>query len=281
MPKPIVLSLQNVTLRYGAAVAVDGFSLEVHAGEIVGLLGPNGSGKSSTLSAIAGTLSPSTGEIRVGGIVEREEPLAYRRLIGLVPQELALFQDLTALDNLLFFGRLYGLKGRDLKASVARALEFVRLADHARVRPSRFSGGMQRRLNLACALLHEPALLLLDEPTVGLDPQSREAIFPSLRALRGRGCALIFTTHHLEEAEQLCDRLAIMDHGRLLALGTLEELHAEQPSGYVWPDPLEPDRIGGAAGSNRKARPARRESSARPSLEQVFLELTGRSPRDP
>jgi ABC-2 type transport system ATP-binding protein len=280
---PTVLSLRNLTLGYDHAVAVDDLCLEVHGGEIFGLLGPNGSGKSSTLSAIAGNLSPRAGDIRVAGIAEREQPLAYRRLLGLVPQELALFQDLSAEDNLLFFGRLYGLKGRTLQTRVASALEFVRLAEYARARPSTFSGGMQRRLNLACALLHEPVLLLLDEPTVGLDPQSRETIFNSLRTLRDRGCALIFTTHHLEEAEQLCDRVGIMARGQLLALGTLEDLSGATPAGYVWPDPSETNTESPAPDPIRRAGLVRKERAVetRPKLEQVFLELTGRSLREP
>ncbi|HZY88195.1 MAG TPA: ABC transporter ATP-binding protein [Gemmataceae bacterium] len=242
MPTPPVLSLQNVTLRYGDTVAVDALCLEVRRGEIFGLLGPNGCGKSTTLAAIAGALVPAAGVIRVAGVEERADALAYRRHVGLVPQELALYEELTAEDNLLFFGRLYGLRGRDLRRRAGQALDFVRLADRARHRVRTLSGGMQRRLNLACALLHGPPLLLLDEPTVGIDPQSREAIFASLRSLRDRGTTLVFTTHHLEEAEQLCDRVGIMDRGRLVAVRTLDETYA-----------------------------------APPRLERVFLELTGRA----
>jgi ABC-2 type transport system ATP-binding protein len=241
-PAP-VLTLQEVTIRFGHTVAVADLSLEVRPGEIFGLLGPNGSGKSSTISAIAGALTPLAGRIEVLGCCEASLPLAYRRYIGLVPQELALYEDLSAEDNLLFFGRLYGLSGQLLRRRVANALEMVGLAEQPRGVVRTWSGGMQRRLNLAVALLHEPALLLLDEPTVGIDLPSRQAIFASLRTLRAAGRALVFTTHHLEEAEQLCDRVAIMDRGRLLALGTPAELCAAR-------------RVG---------------------LEQVFLELTGRS----
>jgi ABC-2 type transport system ATP-binding protein len=248
MPTPPVLSLQDVTLRYGATVAVDALSLEVRRGEIFGLLGPNGCGKSTTLAAVAGALVPAAGVIRVAGVEERSDALAYRRLVGLVPQELALYEELTPEDNLLFFGRLYGLRGRDLRRRAAQALDFVRLADRARHRVRALSGGMQRRLNLACALLHEPPLLLLDEPTVGIDPLSREAIFASLRSLRERGTALVFTTHHLEEAEQLCDRVGIMDRGRLVAVRALDESSAAPPN-----------------------RPRS------PNLERVLLELTGRA----
>jgi ABC-2 type transport system ATP-binding protein len=268
-----LLSLHDVTLCYGPFVAVDRLSLEVLPGELFGLLGPNGSGKSTTLSAIAGALCPSAGEIRVAGQRESDDPFAYRRLIGLVPQELALFDELTAEQNLLFFGRLYGLTGHTLRQRVAAVLDFVRLSEHARRRVRVFSGGMQRRLNLACALLHEPALLLLDEPTVGIDPQAREAIFASLRDLRDRGCALVFTTHHLEEAEALCDRIAIMDQGRLIAQGTLAELCAELPEEGPL---LSPCRRGAGPLSSPRLAVAGHTAN----LERVFLGLTGRSLRE-
>ena len=226
-----VLSLRDVTLRYGDRVAVRGLSLGVRRGEVLGLLGPNGSGKSSTLAAIAGSLPPARGTIQICGRCERDDPMGYRRLLGLVPQDLALFDDLGCAQNLSFFGRLYGLAGRALKRRVEEVLDLVRLADVAR-RPVRtFSGGMKRRLNLACAVLHRPALLLLDEPTVGLDLAARDAVFAILRRLRDEGCGLVFATHHLEEAERLCDRLAILDRGALLALGTLDELYPRQGSG--------------------------------------------------
>jgi ABC-2 type transport system ATP-binding protein len=245
-----VLSLHNVRLGYAGFMAVDGLCLEVAAGEVLGLLGPNGAGKSTTLSAIAGTLSPLSGEIRVNGLREPSAPLEYRRQIGLVPQELALFDELTAEQNLLFFGRLYGLSGARLHERVGTVLDFVKLAEQARRRVRIFSGGMRRKLNLGCALLHEPSLLLLDEPTVGLDISSRNAIFESLRLLRDNGCAIVFSTHHLEEAEILCDRIAIMERGRLIAVGTLPELFS---------DLLEESPSGGR------------------NLERVFLGLTGRS----
>jgi ABC-2 type transport system ATP-binding protein len=245
MTPSTILSLHDVTLGYGGMVAVDSLCLHVRPGELFGLLGPNGSGKSTTLAAIVGALAPMTGEIRVAGRSERDDPLAYRRSIGLVPQELALYEELSALQNVAFFGRLYGLSGRLLRRRVAEVLDFVLLADQERRRVRTFSGGMLRRLNLACALLHDPALLLLDEPTVGLDIQSRDAIFARLRQLCERGTAIVFTTHHLEEAELLCDRIGIMDHGRLIAEGTVAEL---------------------CEGPHR--------------LERVFLELTGRSLRE-
>ena len=252
-----VLILDNLAIRYGDHAAVDGLCLEARSGEILGLLGPNGCGKSSTLAAVSGCLVPFAGTIQVCGKGEQDDPLAYRRLIGLVPQELAIYEELTAEQNCAFFGRLYGLSGTFLKERVAEVLEFVRLGDHARRTPRTFSGGMQRRLNLACALLHKPALLLLDEPTVGLDIQSRDAVFDNLRLLAEQGTALVFTTHHLEEAEQLCGRIGIMDHGKLVAEGTMADLLA-QP-GRRWR--LDGPHTGGGR------------------LERVFLELTGRSLR--
>jgi ABC-2 type transport system ATP-binding protein len=218
MDRPTVLSLQDVTIRYGDLVAVERLSLEVARGEVFGLLGPNGCGKTSTLAVIAGALAPSAGTVRVAGRREADDPLAYRRLIGLVPQDLAFYDELSVADNLRFFGRLYGLRGGALARAVADALDFVGLQGQAR-RPARtLSGGTQRKLNLACALLHEPALLLLDEPTAGLDVEARDALFAGLDRLRRRGCALVFTTHHLDEAERLCDRVAILARGRLRAL---------------------------------------------------------------
>jgi ABC-2 type transport system ATP-binding protein len=247
-PQP-VLCVCELTIRYGSAVAVDGLSLDVQAGEVYGLLGPNGSGKSSTLSAIAGTLRPATGTITVQGIVREREPGRYLSLLGIVPQELALYEELSVADNLSFFGRLYGVRGAELRRRVAESLEFVQLTEHGQRLTRTLSGGMQRRLNLACALLHRPTLLLLDEPTVGLDLPARETLFESLRELRCRGCALVFSTHHLEEAEQLCDRIGLMDQGRLIAEGTLDQL-----------DVSSADR-----------------SKDRPRLERIFLERTGRS----
>jgi ABC-2 type transport system ATP-binding protein len=253
-----VLWVRDLTIRYGGAVAVDSLSLEVGRGEIFGLLGPNGCGKSSTLAAVSGTLSPAAGEVRVLGLRAADRPDAYRQSLGLAPQELAFYEELTAADNLCFFGRLYGLGGRELARRVEEALAFVGLSAYARRTPRTFSGGMQRRLNLACALLHRPALLLLDEPTVGLDPQAREALFGNLRRLRDDGCALVFTTHYLDEAEQLCDRLGIMDHGRLMATGTLDELCEGRRCVAEGPHALRGPR-----------------------LQRVFLQVTGRSLPEP
>lgn len=256
---PTILQLEAVSLGYDNVVVVRELSLTVGAGEIFGLLGPNGSGKSTTIAAIVGAHRLQTGTIRVQGRVEAEDPRGYRRLIGLVPQDLALYEELTARQNLHFFGRLYGLGGRDLQRRTEEVLDFVCLSDRAD-RPARtYSGGMQRRLNLACALLHRPVLLLLDEPTVGIDIQSRDAIFAALRNLAAEGTSLVYTTHHLEEAEQLCDRIGIMDQGRLLTVGSIHELCASSmPAGWR----LDGPHTGGG-------------------LERLFLDLTGRSLREP
>jgi ABC-2 type transport system ATP-binding protein len=221
-----VLSLQNLTIRYGTTLAVDGLSLEVQPGEIYGLLGPNGSGKSSTLAAAAGIVTPSAGEILVAGLRLAAHPHECCRRFGVVPQELAFYEELSPTDNLAFFARLYGLSGPRLRQRVQEVLSDVQLTQQSR-RPARtLSGGEQRRLNLGCALVHGPILLLLDEPTVGLDVRCRETIFSCLRRLCQQGCGIVCTTHHLEEAEALCDRIGIMSHGRLVAEGPLDELTA-------------------------------------------------------
>lgn len=249
-----VLTLDCLSIHYGSTAAVRDLSLQVLAGEVYGLLGPNGSGKSSTLSAIAGLVRPTEGSIRLQGISPGQDPFAYRALLGYVPQELSLFEELTSCDNLRFFGQLYGLSGRALALRVAEVLEFIQLTELAQRTVRTLSGGMQRRLNLGCALLHRPPLLLLDEPTVGLDITARDGLFENLRDLRAQGCALIFTTHHLEEAEQLCDRIGLMQQGRLTAEGTLDELDE--------------------ALASREATPSR---VRRPRLERLYLEWTARS----
>lgn len=221
---PVILVLEDVTIRYADRLAVDRVSLEIRRGEILGLLGPNGSGKSSTLAAIAGELQPASGRVRLLGLDPFRQPLDHRRRLGFVPQELAVYEEMSAEDNLLFFGRLYGLRRENLRRRVDEVLRFVGLSAWKGALVATYSGGMKRRLNLACALLHEPALLLLDEPTVGLDIESRDAIFASLRTLRERGCAMIFTTHNLDETEVLCDRIAFMKQGKLVAVDRVERI---------------------------------------------------------
>src|SRR5258707_7825638 len=209
---------------YGANVAVAGVSLEVNKGEIVGLLGPNGAGKSTTVAMLCGLAPPDRGTVSIAGEPFRGDASGVKRRIGLVTQDISLYEELPAVGNLELFGALYGLKGETLRSRVAEALSLVGLADRARDKPSTFSGGMKRRLNIACALVHDPEVLLLDEPTVGVDPQSRNAIFENLETLRTRGKALLYTTHYMEEAERLCDRIVIMDHGKVLAADTREAL---------------------------------------------------------
>lgn len=231
MTAPVALTLEDIHVRYGQKTAVDGLSLTVHRGEIVGLLGPNGSGKSSTLAAAAGVLDPIIGTVAIDGVCRTRDPEGYAAHVGLVPQEPALYDELSAEANLLFFGRLYGLTGCKLRYRVECALERSRLADRARDRVSSFSGGMKQRLNLACALLHDPSVLLLDEPTAALDPASRDALFADLHELREAGHAILLTTHHLDEAEYGCDRILVLEQGRVAACGKASDLIRHQPAG--------------------------------------------------
>jgi ABC-2 type transport system ATP-binding protein len=281
-----VLRLEAVHKRYGDVLAVDGLDLEVRAGEIVGLLGPNGAGKTTTVAIATGLLMPDAGRIDVAGLGSPARPEARRRL-GVAPQALALYETLTGAENLAFFGSLHGLSGRDLDERVGGALAFVGLSERGGGRVATYSGGMKRRLNLAAALVHDPLLVLLDEPTAGVDPQSRNLVFDNVLELRHRGRAILYTTHYMEEAARLCDRVAIVDRGRLLAEGTVDDLVArhggkvvlvaETVSGEVrleTDDPL--------AELQRLA--AREHVSSfrveRFTLEQVFLQLTGRTLRD-
>ncbi|MGE3959029.1 MAG: ABC transporter ATP-binding protein [Vicinamibacterales bacterium] len=246
-----MLEVRAVRKTYGALVAVDAVSFTLGPGEVVGLLGPNGAGKTTTVSIIAGLVPPTAGQVLIDG-----EPLAgdtdpKKRRIGLVPQDLALYDELSALANLRFFGALYNLPVATLEPAIDDALRLVGLSERANDRVHTFSGGMKRRLNLAASLLHDPDILLLDEPTVGVDPQSRNAIFDNLETLKARGKALLYTTHYMEEVERLADRVVIVDHGRVVAADTLEALQWHAPAG-----------------------------AGRASLEAIFLALTGRTLRD-
>ncbi len=208
--------------RFGGVQALDSASLELRPGELLGLLGPNGAGKTSLIRAIAGRLRLDDGAIEIDG--RPLVPGVTRPELGIVPQELAIYPNLTARENLEVFGRLYGVPRAELAARVDRALEHAALADRAAEPTKRLSGGMKRRLNIVCALLHEPRIVLLDEPTVGVDPQSRERIYEMLAELRRQGVSILLTTHHLEEAEARCERIVIIDHGKVIASGTLAEL---------------------------------------------------------
>lgn len=209
---------------FGALRAVDGVSFEAREGEIFGFLGPNGAGKTTTISMIAGLLKPDAGNVRIGEIDVWVEPNRAKRILGLAPQDLALYEDLSASENLRFWGGLYGLSGKELRARADELLARVGLADRAREAVKRFSGGMKRRLNLAAAMMHRPRFLLLDEPTAGVDPQARNAILDLVREIAREGAAILYTTHQLYEVEQICSCIAIMDHGRILKIGSMEEL---------------------------------------------------------
>ncbi|MFC7405898.1 ABC transporter ATP-binding protein [Georgenia alba] len=219
-----VLVVDGVVRRFGKLTAVDGVSFRVAPGETYGLLGPNGAGKTTTISMVAGLVRADAGTVRVMGEAVGPDKIAVRRHIGLVPQDLAIYPELTARENLTFFGRLQGLERRDLTRRVGEVLELVGLDERADGATKEFSGGMKRRLNIGVGLLHRPALLILDEPTVGVDPQSRNAILTSVEALSVEGMAVLYTTHYMEEAERLCDRIAIIDSGRIQAEGTRDEL---------------------------------------------------------
>jgi ABC-2 type transport system ATP-binding protein len=309
-----MLEVQDVKKRYGALQAVDGVSFAVAKGETVGLLGPNGAGKTTTVSMVAGLLAPDGGEVRLEGRALTGDTDPLKGVLGFVPQDLALFEKLSARENLHLFGALYGLGGATLHRAVDAALDVAGLADRGKDPVEAYSGGMKRRLNLAAALLHEPRLLILDEPTVGVDPQSRNAIFDALEALKRRGLALVYTTHYMEEAERLCDRLVIVDHGKVLRDGTLRDLYAELPAANLLEVELNGDAAVAAEGlrgvegiatasaeGGRLALgmkdlgagsaaalawlaangfPVRQVASERATLESVFLNLTGRSLRD-
>ncbi|MFL6547829.1 MAG: ABC transporter ATP-binding protein [Povalibacter sp.] len=248
-----MLEVRNLKKRYGELQAVDGISFSVQPGKLLGLLGPNGAGKTTTISMLTGLLQPDSGEVLIDGkpLLGDADPAKLK--VGLVPQDLALYEELSAMANLRFFGALYGLHGEALASAIESALALVGLTDSAREPVRNFSGGMKRRLNLAAGLLHDPAIILLDEPTVGVDPQSRNAIFANLETLKSRGKALLYTTHYMEEVERLADRIVIVDHGKVVADDTLAGLHARVPS---------------------------RSNGERVTLESVFLALTGSTLRD-
>ena len=305
-----MLALRNVTKRFGSITALDDVSLEIASGEFFGLLGPNGAGKTTLMSLVAGLRAPDAGTVALGGIAVSPAKSAARRALGLVPQAIALFPELTAEENLRIFGELQGLRGAGLRARLDEAFTAAQLSDRRRSLVKTFSGGMQRRLNLVAAFLHRPALLLCDEPTVGVDPQSRNAIFEHLQALNRAGVTIIYSTHYMEEAERLCSRIGIIDHGRILALGTLDALLTRLPfeDEITFPLTAETAALAGrlaaegevtALNGTQRFRPragyplsaffALTESlglpprlfvSQRPTLEAVFLHLTGRNLRD-
>ncbi|HVW22706.1 MAG TPA: ABC transporter ATP-binding protein [Opitutaceae bacterium] len=306
-PEPPALSLRGAAKRYGALTALAGVSLDIAAGEYFGLLGPNGAGKSTLMSLLSGFRAPDAGEVLVGGRAAAEP--AARRQLGLVPQGLALYPDLTARENLEVFGGLHGLRGRRLRERAEELLEAVQLSHRARSAVKTFSGGMMRRLNIAAALLHRPRVLLCDEPTVGVDPQSRNAIFDLLGRIQREGTTVVYSTHYMEEAARLCSRIAIIDHGRILALGTVDQLMQRLPFDEEIRFPVSAATDGlcrdlGGAGelstaeglhrfrpaagfrlssfflaAERREVPSRLFEIQRPTLEAVFLHLTGKALR--
>jgi ABC-2 type transport system ATP-binding protein len=222
--KPVALRVVGLSKDYGTTAAVRGLNFEIREGEIFGLLGPNGAGKTTTIAMLATQRQPSGGDAILFDHSARKEPYLVRRMIGLAPQEVSLYPALTAAENLHFFGRIYGMTKAELGERIDTLLALVGLDSHRDDQVCIFSGGMKRRLNLAIALVHRPKLLLLDEPTAGVDPQSREQILKIMNGLRDNGTAILYTTHYMEEAEGLCDRLAILSEGKLIAMGTLDEL---------------------------------------------------------
>ena len=224
-----MLTIENVTKRFGEIVALDRVSLSLARGEFFGLLGPNGAGKTTLMSLVAGLRAPDGGSISINGKRVGPNAMGPRHELGFVPQAIALYEELSAEENLRLFGKLYGLAGQELRARVDHGLHAAQLFERRQDKVQTYSGGMKRRINVVASILHRPALLLCDEPTVGVDPQSRNAIFEFLQRLNADGMTIVYSTHYMEEATRLCSRIAIIDHGRLLALGTLDELLTHLP----------------------------------------------------
>jgi len=220
----IAIQVTNLHRAFGEIKAVQGVSFDVQSGEIFGLLGPNGAGKTTTISMLATLLRPDEGDAFVMGHSIRRDPMAVKSVLGMVPQEIALYEDLSARENLTFWGKMYGLRGAGLRQRVNEVLELIGLSDRANGRVGTFSGGMKRRVNIGVALLHKPEVIYMDEPTAGIDPQSRRNILDSVVTLKNQGMTVLYTTHYMEEAQELCNHIAIMDHGRVMACGTHEEL---------------------------------------------------------
>ncbi|MEZ5382612.1 MAG: ABC transporter ATP-binding protein [Microthrixaceae bacterium] len=313
MTEPVLIA-DGLTRRFGELTAVDNLSFRIEHGETYGLLGPNGAGKTTAISMVAGLLRPDEGETRILGSPVGPSEVRVKAKVGLVPQELAIYPDLTGRENLRFFGRLQKLGGDPLHRRIGEVLDVIGLADRADDLSKEYSGGMKRRLNIGIGLLHQPSLLILDEPTVGVDPQSRNSILESVETLAGAGMAVLYTTHYMEEAERLCDRIGIIDHGVLQAEGTRDELlattgetdrvHLEGTGALA--DAADavgkleavrsvardrrslnltvmdaPTALADIVGAAARAQMAVTDVEvARPDLESVFLHLTGRALRD-
>lgn len=252
MKEKTILELKGLSKKFGDKTVVDHISLEIKEGEIFGLLGPNGAGKSTTLNMVCSLLKPTSGNIEIFGLNASDNMKRIKNQIGYIPQELAIHGNLKAWENVELFTSLYGIKGKDLKTAIDESLEFVGLLDKRKDYAKNFSGGMKRRLNIACAIGHKPRLMIFDEPTVGIDPQSRNFILEKIVDANKRGATIIYTSHYMEEVEAICTRIAIMDNGRIIAVGTRDELVR-----LVTDDP-----------------------NSNISLEEVFLTLTGKKLRD-
>lgn len=252
MENNTILKLSGLSKKFGNKTAVDHISLEIKEGEIFGLLGPNGAGKSTTLNMVCSLLKPTSGNIEIFGMNTSNNMKKIKKKIGYIPQELAIHGNLKAWENVELFTSLYGIKGKELKSAIDKSLEFVGLLDRKNDFAKNYSGGMKRRLNIACAIGHNPLLMIFDEPTVGIDPQSRNFILEKIKTANKNGATIIYTSHYMEEVEAICSRIAIMDNGRIIAVGTREEL----------------------------VRLVTSEPDSNISLEEVFLTLTGKKLRD-
>jgi ABC-2 type transport system ATP-binding protein len=282
--RPGTLDIRGLVVRFGELRAVDGLSLEVAAGALLGLLGPNGAGKTTTLSCVAGLLEPTEGRILVGGIDVARDPRAVKTMLGVVPQSLALYPTLTVATNLRVFAGLFGVRGAKIKERIEWGLALARLEAKRDAVVATLSGGMKRRLNLACALLHDPPIIICDEPTTGVDPQSRNHIFETIRNLHAEGRTVIYTTHYMEEVEALCERVAIMDHGKVLVEDELDALlrGSDDQTATAFRIELAEGRSpqGVREALKTSGIVASKVSVEGRNLESVFLDLTGRALRD-
>ena len=313
---PNILEVQDLVKKYGDFTAVKGISFTIKEGEIFSLLGPNGAGKTTTISMLSTLYTPTSGDATIAGHSVTKNPMDVRNAIGVVPQELALYEELSARENLIFWGQMYGLSGSALKERVEEVLGQIGLLDKAKDRVKTYSGGMKRRVNIGVGLLHKPKLLFMDEPTVGIDPQSRRAILDTVKDLNKQGMTVLYTTHYMEEAEELSDRVGIIDHGELIAIGTQKELtkqvgetetlvlhvgENEDPQALVTafknvPDILEVNVVDHeisiitpsatdvlapvVSKANERGIKIHSIDIREPNLEAVFLHLTGRALRD-
>ncbi|HXD11248.1 MAG TPA: ATP-binding cassette domain-containing protein [Anaerolineales bacterium] len=313
---PNILEVKDLVKQYGDFTAVKGISFDIKEGEIFSLLGPNGAGKTTTISMLSTLYTPTSGDATIGGHSITKDPMAVKQVIGVVPQDLALYEDLTAKENLFFWGQMYGLSGKALNSRVDEVLEQIGLTDKAKNRVKTYSGGMKRRVNIGVGLLHKPRLLFMDEPTVGIDPQSRRAILDTVKDLNKQGMTVLYTTHYMEEAEELSDRVGIIDHGELIAIGTQAELtrqvgetdtlilrvgesddpeplaqslkglkgvqHAEvSDHGVAIVTPSAEEILAAVVSkANERGIKIRTMEIREPNLEAVFLNLTGRALRD-